>query len=73
MSRSRKRTPICGITTARSDRAWKRRGHRSYRQCERQALHAGRDVPDRRLCMNVWASDKDGKQWVAAGSRWVRK
>ena len=69
MSRSRNKTPITGIASIGSDRAWKRHGHRSYRQAERQALIHGRDVPDRRTVMNAYNSDKDGKQWLADGLR----
>lgn len=72
MSRSRKKVPITGMTTATSDRDWKRWGHRRDRQSERQALHHGRDVPDRRTHMDVWNSDRDGKQWCA-DPKWCRK
>lgn len=40
MSRSRRKTPITGITTARSEKFDKQRWHRAYRHAERQRLHA---------------------------------
>lgn len=72
MSRSRKTVPVTGITTATSDRAWKSEGHSRERASVREALHHGRDVPDRRTHMDEWNSDKDGKQWWS-GSEWCRK
>lgn len=70
MSRST-RQPYHGVTTAESNGDWKRWGHRRERQAERQALHHGRDVPDRRTHMDVWHSDQDGK--VKGDAKWGRK
>ncbi len=66
MSRSRKKTPIGGITTARSERQDKRLANRKVRRHVRVALvaHSDRDVlPDLRQISNVWTMAKDGKRY----------
>ena len=67
MSRSRKKTPIRGVTGARSEKADKRRVNKALRQRTRQALKANPDVPappDRRLIRDVWDMAKDGKYFL---------
>jgi hypothetical protein len=64
MSRSRRRTPIVGMTTAESDKPFKVAEHRRERRIVRSAIKAGDDSPTVRLFGNPWASDKDGKQWL---------
>jgi hypothetical protein len=59
MARSRRRTPVCGITTASSEKAYKVRCSRALRRATNVALAAGAEllpvpVPD------YWG-DKDGK------------
>lgn len=67
MSRSRKKTPICGMTSAHSDAEWKTKAartlrHRAKIQLE-QKLHTN-DFPGYRWdAVNPWSSDKDGKGW----------
>ena len=67
MSRSRRRTPICGITTAESDHAWKAAAARKLRRHVRQLLkhtHDGDQFSGKRWdLVNPWSSDKDGKHW----------
>lgn len=58
MSRSRRKTPICGITTARSEKDDKRRANRKLRRLTRTDPEKNlvmRDVSD------VWSFAKDGK------------
>jgi hypothetical protein len=65
LSRSRKKTPITGITTARSEKQDKRLANRKLRRKTRQALRC-RDLdvlPVLREVSNVWCMDKDGKFW----------
>ncbi len=67
MSRSRRKTPIAGITTAESDAEWKRKAARRLRRHAKTALTidplsfalAGKrwDV------VNPWDAPKDGKIW----------
>lgn len=68
MSRSRRKTPIGGNTTARSDRSGKRQAHRSVRAHVRHWLMRGDDVPDDRevKANNPWGWPKDGKTWHGA-------
>ncbi len=64
MSRSRKRTPIHGITMARSEKPDKRRYNRRFRHVCKQVLHVdpAREVlPHLREYSNPWSMDKDGK------------
>jgi 4-aminobutyrate aminotransferase-like enzyme len=64
MSRSRRKTPISGITTAESEKQDKRIANRRERHRNRQIL--GYSVDDtllmhRRQAGNPWLMDKDGK------------
>jgi hypothetical protein len=66
MSRSRKKMPIVGITTARSDQPYKSDEHRRERRTVRALLGIGLDADDRRLNRtnygDPWKAPKDGKQ-----------
>lgn len=71
MSRSFKRTPICGITTAVSEKQDKRLANRKLRSKTRSMLNvavkadsSGVLLPSIREVSNVWSFDKDGKQWL---------
>ena len=69
MARSRRRTPIVGITTSDSEKDDKRRANRNCRRSLRHALRVGANadlvlLPELRDVSNVWAMDKDGKQWI---------
>lgn len=59
MSRSRKRTPVCGMTTAHSEKEDKRRANRKLR---RRVARAPANAPALREVSNVWTMAKDGKQ-----------
>lgn len=63
MSRSRKKIPIVGITTAESDKPFKVREHRRERAAVRDALATGGDVPHPKAFGNPWSSEKDGKRY----------
>jgi hypothetical protein len=62
MSRSRRKTPIAGITTAESDKAFKVAEHRRERRTVNAALNTAEDLPHTKLFGNPWASEKDGKR-----------
>lgn len=69
MSRSRKKTPIHGITTARSDKPYKSDEHRRERSNVRQIVRQTADGDDPRLHRdygNPWGGPKDGKVYRAA-------
>lgn len=63
MTRSVRRTPITGVTTAVSDRPGKALAHRRTRVAARCALAQGDEPPDRRLTEDPWDYPKDGKLW----------
>lgn len=80
MSNSFKKTPICGHTTAVSEKQDKRLANRRFRRTVRQQLgcvgldsdadgvgidcDADRVITDIRAVSNVWSFDKDGKQYL---------
>ncbi len=64
MSRSRKKTPVHGMTTARSEKKDKRLYNRRFRHVSKQALHVNPEcevLPHLREYSNPWSMDKDGK------------
>lgn len=70
MSRSRRKTPIFGHTTARSEADDKRLWHKRWRSHERDNLNTigpdGDHVPvHRRAVSSTWNMAKDGKHWFA--------
>lgn len=65
MSRSRKRSPFSGITTADSEAIGKRIWHRRYRRAANVAVATDQDIPDEREHSDPWLLAKDGKQYLA--------
>ena len=78
MSRSRRKSPKRGITTARSERCDKQTWHRAFRKAERQRL-ASRPLSEPhhfRSFSNPWLMDKDGKHYWGIehrNAKWLRK
>lgn len=74
MSRSFRHTPIIGITTARSDKPYKRAEHGRERCALREALcHSDGHIHPKAFG-NPWSSCKDGKQYLhGERERWLRK
>jgi len=69
MSRSRRKTPVCGITTARSEKKDKRLVNRKLRRVTNEMLKGSQledDLifPEKRDVSDVWLMEKDGKQWL---------
>jgi hypothetical protein len=64
MARSKRKTPIRGITTAESEKKDKQLAHRKYRRATRVVLQ---QVPDAEIFPHVrelsdpWSMGKDGK------------
>lgn len=78
MSRSRRKTPIFGNTTAKSDAEWKVKAARKLRHQVTQHLESTLDgdrfAGKRWDVENPWSSDKDGKRyWVRAKPKDMRK
>jgi len=68
MSRSKRKIPICGNTTAVSEKEDKQLWHRRWRRNERQKLTGLDDAEDyqtisKRSVSSTWEFDKDGKSW----------
>jgi hypothetical protein len=64
MARSRKKTPVHGITTASSEKKDKRLYNRRFRHVCKQALHVNpylEVLPHLQEYSNPWCMDKDGK------------
>ena len=62
MSRSRRHTPIAGVTKSKSDTRDKVLAHRRQRRRVRTALASGvAEVITRRKAGDVWSFAKDGK------------
>jgi hypothetical protein len=67
MSRSRKKTPVRGVTGARSEKTDKRQVNRALRNRVRNALLDDPDrglAPDPRKIRDVWDMAKDGKYFL---------
>jgi hypothetical protein len=78
MSRSRRKTPIVGHTTAKSDAEWKAKSARKLRHKVKQHLEStldGDGFAGRRWdAVNPWDAPKDGKHyWRGAGAKDMRK
>ena len=67
MSRSKKKTKIHGITTAKSEKENKRDANRKLRRIVKQKVNSGKtelpELPELREVSNVWSFDKDGKRY----------
>ena len=65
MSRSRRKTPKIGVTTAETEKDNKRQANRRYRRVTKlQLKKEEEELAQRRELSNVWAFDKDGKQFL---------
>ncbi|HUQ34604.1 MAG TPA: hypothetical protein VM095_20965 [Pyrinomonadaceae bacterium] len=65
MSRSRKRTPVWGMSSSSSEKQDKRDYNRRYRRISKQFLHVNPDgelMPHLRDYSNPWCMSKDGKK-----------
>lgn len=63
MARSRKMTPIIGMTGAPSDKPFKVTEHRRERRAAKRAVTILEEAPHPKAFGNPWASEKDGKHW----------
>lgn len=63
-ARSKRKTPITGITTATSEKQDKRIANRQFRRCVKQLLDVDPEtdiLPLEREISDIWLMDKDGK------------
>jgi len=73
MSRSRRKTPIAGVTTASSDKQFKKAEHSRERVTARIAVVRGDDPPHRKSFGDPWKGDKDGKLYWPDRPKLLRK
>lgn len=76
MARSRRKTPITGITTAVSEAADKAAWHRRWRRGEKQRLNVDSQAEpvNHHGYSSQWAMDKDGKRyWLEKQPKLMRK
>ena len=65
MSRSTRKTPKTGITTAETEKENKRTANRKFRRVTKAKVKKGDDeLPLTKELSNVWSFDKDGKQFL---------
>lgn len=63
MSRSRRKVPIAGITTAASDKKFKATEHGRERAAARQAIAQGKEPPAAKAFGSPERGEKDGKRF----------
>ena len=77
MSRSHQHTPISGITTAASEKEFKRKSNRKLRARAKAAVRRGDDpalIPRKpREVQNSWGGPKDGKRFFDTNNPLERK
>ena len=74
MSRSRRKTPICPVTCAQSEKKDKRRANQLLRRRVKDALQRGDEVlPILREVSDVWSMAKDGKSYREDAGKELRK
>ena len=66
MSRSYRKTPICGMTTKDSDKLFKKASHKRARRAVNALDLRADDPPAEKAIGNPWGAPKDGKQWIDA-------
>jgi hypothetical protein len=69
MSRSRRKTNICGITMAASEKADKQKANRAERHKVKSAMVSSGEIevlPTKRETSDVWSMAKDGKIYFDA-------
>jgi hypothetical protein len=72
MTRSRKKTPITGMTTAESEKAEKLAAHKRERRRVRQTIQSdpGAEIlPHTREVSSPWLMAKDGKQYLGTQAK----
>ena len=64
MSRSYRKTPICGMTTKDSDKPFKKAAHKQARRALNACDLTRDEPPAKKAHGNPWGAPKDGKQWI---------
>jgi hypothetical protein len=70
MSRSKKKTPKTGITSAETEKENKRKANRKFRRVTKVLVKKSDDLlPITKETSNVWSFDKDGKQFLKSPTK----
>lgn len=71
MGKSFRKSPCCGITTAKSEKDDKQIYNRKFRRIVHQQLYDFCDDPifDIKEVSNVWQMAKDGRQWFGNSNK----
>ncbi len=75
MSRSRRKKPVFGYTTAKSEKFDKQKYNRVFRRISKEKIKKGMTAPIRiKEIKNVWTMSKDGKRYATFFlKKWLRK
>ena len=73
MSRSRRKTPIVGVTSAASDKRFKKAEHGRERAAVRVTIDQGEEPPAAKQFGDPWKGEKDGKLYRPDDPRHLRK
>ena len=75
MSRSKRKTPIFGHTTADSEKLDKRIWNKRFRRVARMLINKEKELPTKKAAVSdVWSGNKDGKSyWTAIHPKDMRK
>ncbi len=68
MSRSRRKTPIFGMTSRESEKADKARWHRKFRRAARMDVEGSQFISFRQYG-STWSMGKDGKQYLSDANK----
>lgn len=64
MSRSYRKTPICGMTTKNSDKPFKKASNKQARRAKNARDLTSEEPPAEKEYGNPWGAPKDGKRWI---------
>ncbi len=75
MSRSKRKTPIFGFTTATSEKLEKRGWNKRFRRVVKSLMLAEKEIPIKKQAISdVWEGRKDGKHyWKGFSKKDMRK
>ena len=75
MSRSKRKTPIFGITSSSSEKQNKRIWNKRFRRVSKSLMNTEKDLPIKVAAVaDVWEGSKDGKRyWRGYSAKHLRK
>ncbi|TCC89162.1 hypothetical protein EZ428_15790 [Pedobacter frigiditerrae] len=75
MSRSKRKTPFFGFTTATSEKLMKRKWNKRFRRVAKALMLVDKEIPVKKQAVSdIWEGGKDGKfYWKAHTKKDMRK